>query len=542
MVNAKDTEPASLGEVSADRLRKIATQYNIIYSNEKKHELLELVKDAMMAELECTVCEGQCEPDSHIFPPVLLALAGSVPPASGPLSLLSNANNTDAALGENYTPFVDGQISGASQQVNLADTVNNGAQALFDQTVSQEQQASLELAAQARQREAERALAAQRHRDRLTRQEEASILNFRNALRLPTPRQRLPTPHYQPNLSPDFNLRTPNAHITLPPPNNDPSLEGIQAILQQQQTFQLQQQQHQQNQQLAFIEVLKSITQRSEIPLPNLPFNAASNSIDPQTAGRARIVPLQNEAFAQMLGVQPPPIMQIEGDVSNLDMSKLKKKMHSGENSSGGYGVIKEQSWPHHLLSRTQCPNVPQKNSAMTNLHFFSGMLNKILVESAPNSLPLVHQNKLLYTANLANLAHTASWPQILEINAMFFCSLEQGQQTWDNWSAISAFLDRARQQVRQSIPAGKSHDGPPNKKQKTQDDKIEGIPASWIKSNKFCLIFNIGKCQKPGDHYIADGNVFVKHLCAGCVKLGKGNMNDHGASSCDNKPFHNLF
>ena len=425
-------------------------------------------------------------------------------------------------------------MPGPSQIVNLAETVNNGAQALFDQTEQAEHARQMELAEQARQRNEDRALAIQRNRDRLARQEDASLLNFRNSLRLPTPRQRMPTPRFQSNFSPDVGHHTPNI---------DPSLSGIHAILQQQQNFQLQQQQNQQNQQLAFLEALKSISQRSQVPLPDIPLTAAPNSINSLNEGRARIIPLQNEAFAQLLGVQPPPIMQIEGDVSNLDMSKLKKKMLSGENSSGGYGVIKEQSWPHHLLSRTQCPSIPQKNSSMTNLHFFSGMLNKILVESAPNSLPPIHQNKLLYAANLANLAHTASWTQILDINAMFFCSLEQGQQTWDNWSAISAFLDRARQQVRQTIPAVKPNDGPPSKKHKGQEhDKIEGIPASWIKTNKFCLVFNIGKCQKPGDHHIADGNVFVTHVCAGCVKLGKGNHNDHGASTCSHKPFHNLF
>ena len=522
MVNAKDSEPASLGELSVERLRRIAQQYQIIYTNEKKQELLELVKDAMMTDFECVVCVGQCEPDQHIFPPLVQNFCATpVTPISGALSLVSNADNTDSTVGQHSAPFIDGQLAGPSQPVNLAEAITDGARALTDEVVTQAEQAALDHAEQARQREADRTLAMQRHRDRLARQEEAAAANTRAA----NSRSSLRIP--------------PSSTIT------DPSLAGISAILEQQRTFQLQQQQTQQNQQMAFLEALKAITQRSQVPLPDIPLAASSNNIDPLTAGRARIVPLQNEAFAQLLGVQPPPIMQIEGDVSNLDMSKLKKKMFSGENSSGGSGVIKEQSWPHHLLSRTQCPNNPQKNASMTILHFFSGMINKILIESTPNSLPLTHQNKLMYTAFMANLAHTASWPQILEINAMFFCSLEQGQQTWDNWSAISAFLDRARQQVRQSIPAPKPHlDGPPTKRQKAQDfdNKIEGIPAAWIKSNKFCLLFNIGKCQKPTDHNLADGAAFVIHVCAGCVKLGKGNKTDHGASTCTHKPFHNLF
>ena len=237
--------------------------------------------------------------------------------------------------------------------------------------------------------------------------------------------------------------------------------------------------------------------------------------------------------------------MHIEGDISNLDVSKLKKKMHSGENTSGGSGVIKEQRWAHHALSRTQCPNIPQKNADLTNLQYFSGMLNKMLVEVTPGSLPLIHENKLKFTAVMANLAHTASWNQILELNAMFFRSLEQGQQSWGNWEDISVFLDRARHQVQQSNPVQKSFQGgPPNKRQRGQDsdNKIEGIPASWIKEKKFCLVFNIGKCPKPSDYTIAEGAVHVTHVCAGCVKLGKGRQTDHGASSCDYRPFNNLF
>lgn len=335
-------------------------------------------------------------------------------------------------------------------------------------------------------------------------------------------------------------------------------------LQQQQQQVTMQNQQHQ-----ALLETLKVIaagqqnTQNS-VPRPDMPFGNPSVPPAADPSGWARIDPILNEPNAQLLGIHPGPVRKFEGDVSTVDMSKMKKQLTSGENRYGNAGVLWEHRWPHHLLSTIAVPNPPGKHADLSERQFFSGFVNKILVEmplndsvdasNPANAWGKVQEteNKLRFMAHIANLSHNVAWPHVLEVAAGFFRALEQMQQTWASWSNIEIWLERAGRNIR-SVPAPKPSDSgrrpnpfgqgdQPPKRQR--NESIEGIPMAFIKDNKLCIGFNLGRCNESANHAIknTDGRIMVVHLCAGCYKAGRGSQSSHGASSCSYKPFGNLF
>ena len=147
-------------------------------------------------------------------------------------------------------------------------------------------------------------------------------------------------------------------------------------------------------------------------------------------------------------------------------------------------------------------------------------------------------------------MSHSANWNQVLEVAAMFFRSLQQAQNTWSNWRSIEEFLERAQSQVRtfshmasRSATESNQSGFQAGQPKKDQNNTVEGIPKSWIiSSTDLCLVFNMGKCNKNSDHHIANNAKWVKHLCAGCRKSGRGDKSDHGAAKCPHKPFNDLF
>ena len=329
--------------------------------------------------------------------------------------------------------------------------------------------------------------------------------------------------------------------------------EVLQAMmLQQQQQTAMANQQHQ-----ALLETLKVIAAgqqiaQNSVPRPDMPFGNMAGPPAADPSGWARIDPILNEPNAQILGIHPGAVRRFEGDVSTVDMTKMKKQLTSGENRYGNAGVLWEHRWPHHLLSTIAVPNPPGKHADLTERQFFSGFVNKILVE-----MPLIEgvqetENKLRFLAHIVNLSHNTAWPHVLEVAAGFFRALEQMQQSWASWTNIEIWLERAGRNIR-SLPAPRPSDhgrrqnpfgqgDHPTKK--PRNEFVEGIPTAYIKENKLCIMFNLGRCNESGNHALknSDGKLTVSHLCAGCFKAGRGSQSNHGASNCSFKPFGNLF
>jgi hypothetical protein len=235
-----------------------------------------------------------------------------------------------------------------------------------------------------------------------------------------------------------------------------------------------------------------------------------------------------------------------------VDMSKLKRKLVSGENTSGIVGVTSEHYWPHQLVSKTSCLNPPPSNSKMSHLHYFSGLTNIIVSSLPPDSCAVETENMLLFMAYTANMALRNDWPPVLDVIAAFFRGLEHGQLNWISWDKIEDFLVRAERQIRPRLaqnrnpdphhsPRGRSYQLDHDTKKPKQED-VAGIPSEYFRSQKFCYLFNLAsKCPEAGDHPIRGGRTILFHTCAGCFKRDSTRQS-HPASSCKRGPFNDLF
>ena len=282
-----------------------------------------------------------------------------------------------------------------------------------------------------------------------------------------------------------------------------------------------------------------------QLPQQQQPFR----SHHPQEgSGKINIQPVPNLVNAQFTGMSMAPLMQLDGDLNSVDMSKVKRKLVSGETNGGSSGIIKEIRWTHHCVSKVSHPQ-PVQHSKQNPQVFFSGCFNKLLSEFPQSQSGSALENKMKYMSRLADLSINDPWENILTINAAMFRALEQGHMNWSCWSTIELWLERTishmrnrtfstLQQVGKHVrPSGDSNQDPPNKKQRF--DFVERIPEGWIRDNKLCIMFQLGRCSQQSDHTTKGGNTPLAHVCAGCLRLEKGRVSGHGAKDCSHK---NLF
>ena len=235
------------------------------------------------------------------------------------------------------------------------------------------------------------------------------------------------------------------------------------------------------------------------------------------------------------------PLMVIEGDYNTVDLSKLKRKLVSGEHSSGSQGVIRETRWPHHCLSRVSTVSPPSYDK-LSIAQFWSGFTNKIISELNPSLANTELENKLKHMSNMANMALTLPWDQVLAFNAVLFRCIEQQQLDWNDWDAIQDWHAKSLNQLKTYTVSNNGLPGsqtlqPDNKKQKLDPaSMVVGLSRSWLMEQKFCIMFQLGKCKESADHKTKDGNITLVHHCGGCFKVNSTVATDHGAEVCPNK------
>jgi hypothetical protein len=61
----------------------------------------------------------------------------------------------------------------------------------------------------------------------------------------------------------------------------------------------------------------------------------------------------------------------------------------------------------------------------------------------------------------------------------------------------------------------------------------VVGIPIDWYTSNKICIKYNTGNCNETATHTSTNGKHNLKHICAGCLRLEKGEDPSHRARNC---------
>ena len=260
----------------------------------------------------------------------------------------------------------------------------------------------------------------------------------------------------------------------------------------------------------------------------------------PEPAGKIALQPIPNRRNAQFAAINTMPLMVLEGDINAVDMSKIKRKLVSGEHTSGSQGVVIETRWPHHCISRVSCPN-PPSHEKMSMAQFFSGFANKIQMEMDPALENSELENKLHHLSTMADMAVNSPWEHVLSLNASLFHCVEQAQLAWNSWGPIQEWLDKSLSQLKHKTTAQKqavlpsSSDCPPIKKPR-KDDNIDRISTEWIKEQKICIMFQMDKCKELSDHKTKGGNTTLSHKCAGCLKVKKEMVSSHGTRTCPNR------
>ena len=155
-------------------------------------------------------------------------------------------------------------------------------------------------------------------------------------------------------------------------------------------------------------------------------------------------------------------------------------------------------------------------------------------------------------------MSYTLPWPDVLPISEQFFEAFKYNQPSWDEWSKVEVFLKDAYDQARMSSflrpgavpaavngaplanPAQLNPCGP--KKEKKWVDNDNGVPWKYMKEKNICGGYNIGSCERKGDHKI--GPDTVTHWCVGCFSTSKGMTKQaHRTIDCPEGPFDsNLF
>ena len=267
-------------------------------------------------------------------------------------------------------------------------------------------------------------------------------------------------------------------------------------------------------------------------------------------SGKIVIQPVANKINAQFANIALNPLLAVEGDTSEIDFSKLKRKLTSGKATCRSPTVLRETYWPHQTLSTVLFPHPPSYWN-LSVPQFFAGWINKLLYEMDPALNGSAMHHKLKFLSLASKVIFSSSLESALTVNASFLEAFEQRQLEWDGeWSGLQAFHDSLVDQLMfkriQEKQKPQEH-GNPSKKQRVDEkfDKshsdervIEGISAEWLRSQKLCIRFQENKCSQPTDHKTYGGSVTLRHLCAGCLKVKNESVSDHAAFNCSSKPF----
>jgi hypothetical protein len=115
---------------------------------------------------------------------------------------------------------------------------------------------------------------------------------------------------------------------------------------------------------------------------------------------------------------------------------------------------------------------------------------------------------------------------------------------SWDSWPSIQTWWDKSVDSLRsrrlvkpiRRIKEDKNivnTSGNISDKGQVNIAMIAGLPRTWYTSNYICIKYNSGTCDKTSSHKSVFGKVMIKHICGGCLKIGKGEDSSHPAYKC---------
>jgi len=303
----------------------------------------------------------------------------------------------------------------------------------------------------------------------------------------------------------------------------------------------LQQQQAQQQNQNKLLETMVNVIS-GMAPQKPVQVDLTNDNNEP-TRGKITVERNINIEHAQLSGLALQPLCRVEGDLSTVDLSKMKTKLKSGEHSSGSLAVLREVYWPHHGLPPSRIHGQIPPYNQLSPVQFFCGLINTILIHTPPELRGSETYNKVKFAGMIATMGLNTAWSDVLAHNAEFFRQLEQIQLDWKDWEAINRWHITAEEGLRAKNSSSTNQPNPkrprpdqPHQQPEDLDFKIFGLEPSFMKANQICIKFQSGICSFTSDHNTIRENVTLRHICAGCEFLKKPADRSHNAKTCPNK------
>ena len=239
------------------------------------------------------------------------------------------------------------------------------------------------------------------------------------------------------------------------------------------------------------------------------------------------------------------------GDLSSVDITNAKNKITSGMDNEDEQEIVFKEIWPNQFLNRMLCGKL--KYHQLDHLRFALGMIQKIYCDMPPSCYGTSYHNMTRILIMLLKLALHCSWTDVLEVNKSLFQAMERRMLTWLSWPDLQLWWDDAMTTMSfkkigndsnpvtsAKRPASDAGQPPPAKVPK---NAMYGVPHSVFKEKNICKKFNLGRCSTPAPHASpANASVLLRHVCAGCIALHKGEDGGHGMNVCPNKPSTGVF
>ena len=598
---AKDWEIAALNACSKARMIMIARDFGVtLLASDVKEQIFSKIYDFMLTEQECTICQGGCNPTTHLFQPHkappdnVSQTDNSVSPATraarasrlSPNSRIRQADNSlDAPLGGGggFTPLYPGQQPppNTADRPSLRETINLGSQILEqagagsstespedalalqeDAARFQAQLDEIEIRNEGKRREAlEKAkqkskaptlaekIQAQRKKQeaamkkRMEERDAATLAEIQRVekeiSRTPPTRRSSAPPE---GLNSRFNIQDIDENTLANPSRYEAVVEDVFEDELPSKKSLIDYMSGAMVQAMEHMEAKKRRTMSLGAADPNN-FNGVPDGA-PNT-GKLALKPVNNRFMADRFGLAPPPNLVIEGDLTSLDTQKLQKHMMSGALRKPGQFVQRQMLWPEQCLSASAPGKGKSSYKQLTFPELVDGFIGKALMETNQDNLDTELANKLCFLREVATMNYVLDLPSVLSVSYKFLQGWEYSSFEWSNWSRIETALREARfQEVVSSVSRNNGNRKQPGGAQGGGQappqgaSNVLGIATKFYVDNQLCIRYNKGECKEKAGHKHKTQDYTLLHKCAGCLKAGVEEEN-HGVSDklCPNKP-----
>jgi hypothetical protein len=163
--------------------------------------------------------------------------------------------------------------------------------------------------------------------------------------------------------------------------------------------------------------------------------NGTPSTSSSMSTGRVGVMAPHNAENLALTGVSLPPMLHIEGDLTTIDMSKMKVKLKSGRNWMGESVTSVMEPWPQQYLDRLL--TTPITHDKMSFSQHFCGSVTKIFSEMDPSLRGSRVENQIKLLMFLSKQSLLSPWEDILAMSDSFYSTVEQSTVSWDSWPSI---------------------------------------------------------------------------------------------------------